>query len=187
MPRRIQVTDHLSPEELHARYRTAKHPVEKTHWQVLWLIQQGKTSRAVAEATGYTPAWVRALVSRYNQGGPAVMEDGRRGRSGRRSLLSAEQQAELVKALEGPAPSGGLWSGPEVARWIGAKLGRKVPPQRGWIYLRRAGHTPQAPRPRHEEADPEAQRSFQGERAARARSPGAAGAPGRGGGVVDDG
>jgi transposase len=170
MGRRIQVGGPLSTEELQQRYRSATHPAEKMHWQVLWLIAQGKTAAEVAEVTSYTVNWVRALVGRYNRGGAEAVEDGRRGHSGRRPLLSAELEAELPLVVQGPAPRGGLWSGPEVARWMSEKLGRTIRPQRGWEYLRRAGQTPQIPRPRHGDSDPEAQEAFQGG-TPRARSP----------------
>lgn len=170
MPTRIQVKPHLSPEELEQRYRKSAHPSEKMHWQVLWLIAGGKTSAEVAEATGYTINWVRELVGRYNRGGAKAILDGRRDHSGRRPLLSEEQEEALTKALEGDAPRGGLWSGPEVARWMSEQLGRPVAPQRGWEYLRKVGQTPQVPRPRHGDADPEAQEAFQAG-TPRARSP----------------
>lgn len=167
---RIAVEGHLSTEELQQRYRRSAHPSEKTHWQVLWLIAEGKGSEEVAAATGYTINWVRELVVRYNRGGPEAALDGRRGHSGRRPLLSLEQERALREALGGDAPGGGLWSGPEVARWMSAQVGRAVPPQRGWVYLRKMGHTPQVPRPRHGDADPEAQEAFQAG-APRARGP----------------
>jgi len=174
MSRRIRVEGHLSTEELQQRYRSATHPSEKMHWQVLWLISKGEPTQEVAEVTTYTVDYVRTLVRRYNRGGPEAVLDGRRGHSGRRPLLSPEQKAELPEALEGPAPRGGLWSGPEVARWMSEKLGRTVLPQRGWEYMRRAGRTPQIPRPSHKEGDPDAQEAFQ-EGTPRARSPGVPG------------
>lgn len=172
MGRRIHVEGDLSTEELQQRYRSATHPSEKMRWQVLWLVSKGESAEEAAEVTTYTADWVRALVRVYNKGGPETVLDRRRGRSGRRRLLSPEQEAELPAVLEGPAPSGGLWSGPEVARWMSEKLGRTIRPQRGWEYIRRAGQSPQIPRPSHGEGDPEAQEAFQ-ERAPQARSPGA--------------
>lgn len=161
MAHRIRLASHLSTEELFTRYRQAKRASEKTHWQVLWLIDQGKPSLEAAEATGYSQKWVRRLVARYNAGGPDAMQD-RRRENKRERLLSEEQRSELSAALEGPAPRGGLWSGPEVARWMSEKLGRTVRPQRGWDYLRLADYTPQVPRPAHEKANPESQATFQG-------------------------
>jgi transposase len=162
MAHRIRLAPHLSTEELFAGYRLAKRASEKTRWQVVWLLSQGKTSQEAAEATGYSQKWVRRLAARYNAEGLDGLQDRRRKNPGQRRLLSPEQQSELSVALEGPAPRGGFWSGPEVARWMSEKLGRTVSPQRGWDYLRQADYTPQVPRPAHESADPELQASFQG-------------------------
>jgi transposase len=69
-------------------------------------------------------------------------------------LLGEEGQSELRGALEGVPPGGGMWSGPKVARWIGERVGKeKVHAQRGWEYLRRAGMSPQVPRPSNARAD----------------------------------
>ncbi len=57
-----------------------------------------------------------------------------------------------VIARAEPPRDGGLWTGPKVAAWMGARLGQKVWPQRGWDYLRRLEHSLQVPRPRHAEA-----------------------------------
>lgn len=186
MPRRIRVHEHLATEELQQRYRRSAHPAEKMHWQVLWLIAQGQPASDVAEATGYTTNWVRELVGRYNRGGPDAVLDRRRGHSGRHRLLSDAQEQALREALDGDAPRGGLWSGPEVARWMSERLATYVAPQRGWDYLRKVGHTPQVPRPRHEDADPEAQEAFQ-EGTPRARSPGTRGTSGGRGRALGDG
>ncbi|HEV7129456.1 MAG TPA: winged helix-turn-helix domain-containing protein [Ktedonobacterales bacterium] len=88
------------------------------------------------------------------------MGDRRRQRRGPVYLLTAEQQAVLAQTLEGAGPDGGLWSGPQVAMWMSAQLGRRVWPQTGWVYLRRLGFTPHRPRPRHVKADADAQATF---------------------------
>jgi hypothetical protein len=44
MSRRIRVEGHLSTGELQQRYRSATHPAEKMHWQVLWLISKGEST-----------------------------------------------------------------------------------------------------------------------------------------------
>src|SRR6202008_5023203 len=124
--RRISVEGHLSTEELQQRYRRSGHPSEKTHWQVLWLIAQGKGCEEGASATGYTMNWVGELVVRYNRGGPEAVLDGRRGHSGRRPLLSEDGERSLREALGGSAPGGGLWSGPEVGRWLSGQVGREL-------------------------------------------------------------
>jgi hypothetical protein len=58
----------------------------------------------------------------------------------------------LRAALAEPPADGGLWTGPKVAAWMAARLGREVWPQRGWGYLKKLGHSLQVPRPRHAKA-----------------------------------
>ena len=123
---------------------------------MIWLKAQGWQTRDVARSTGFKTDWVRRLMRRYNKHGPESLGD-RRASNGREALLSEAQRQELLAALAKPSLYGGLWTSAKVARWIGERLGRKVWPQRGWVYLRDLGMTLQRPRPRHVKADPEAQ------------------------------
>ena len=54
MPKMIKLEPHLGSEELEDRYRKARDPVLRSHYQILWLISQGKTTTQVMEATGYS-------------------------------------------------------------------------------------------------------------------------------------
>ena len=110
----------------------------------------------VAAVTSYTVNWIRIIARRYNQRGPAGLEDRRHRNPGATGLLSAGQRAALAAALEQSPPDGGVWTGPEAAAWMTAMLGRRVRPQQGWEALRRLGWTAKVPRPRHVNADPAA-------------------------------
>ena len=160
MAKHVTIQPYLSREELETRYRKAREGVEKSHWQILWLLAQGKATREVAEVTGYCLNWIHILVRRYNQQGPQAIVDQRHRNPGAAPLLSAEQQAHLVQALDGPAPDGGLWTGRQVAQWIQTHSGRQVHPQRGWEYLKRLNYSKRVLRPRHAKADPAAQEAF---------------------------
>jgi transposase len=160
MARRLTLHNHLAPAEIEQRYRRARDPVARSHWQILWLLARGDPTAAVAQVTGYSPTWIYTIVRRYNAAGPAGVGDRRRQNRGADPLLAPEQQAALRAALAGPAPEGGRWTGPAVARWMAGALGRPVGVQRGWEYLRRLGFTPQVPRPRHVGTDPAAQEAF---------------------------
>lgn len=48
MARRIHLAEHLSVDELGQRYRRAGDPVERSRWQMLWLLGQGQTAQQVA-------------------------------------------------------------------------------------------------------------------------------------------
>ncbi len=160
MSRQIKLTSHLSVAELEQRYRQSEASVTRSHFQMLWLLAQGKTAQEVAEVTGYSPYWIGQIARRYNADGPDALGDRRQHNSGGHWLLSAEQQADLEQALTKPPEDGGLWNSTKVAAWMTETTGRKVRPQRGWDYLRLLGYTPQIPRPRHYKADPDAQETF---------------------------
>jgi transposase len=161
MGKRIKVATTQSVAELESAYRRASDPVERSQRQMVWLVANGRTTTEVAEATGYSPDWIRAIIQRFNASGH--VGDRRHHNPGghARALLDANQQAELAQALEGPAPDGGRWSSAKVAAWISARMGRPVGVVRGWEYLQRLTYRPLVPRPRHVQADPEAQEAFQ--------------------------
>lgn len=160
MPRHLAVTPHLPVAELERRYRAARDPVERTHWQVIWLVAGGRTCAEVAAVVGYSVEWVRKLIGRWNADGPAALTDRRHRNPGGTPLLGPGLRAELRTALDGRAPDGGLWTGPKVAAWMSARLDRPIRPQRGWEAVRQLGFTLQRPRPRATQADPVAQRAF---------------------------
>jgi transposase len=164
MARRIHLYPHLPPLELSRRARQAPNLVEARRWQLLALVADGKTVKAAAQLVGLYPNYARRVVQRYNQEGPPGVRDRRLTQTPpvRPPLLSLDQQQDLAQALQGPAPGGGLWTGPAVARWIAQKTGReRVAPQRGHDYLHRLRMSPQRPRPRQHDADPAAQAAFQ--------------------------
>ena len=67
---RLTLAGHLSESDIFERYRKTTQAVERTHWQIIYLKGQGKTVGEIAEVTGYSPAWIRRLIHRYNQEGP---------------------------------------------------------------------------------------------------------------------
>lgn len=155
------VAGHLSAAELGRRFRAARGRVERGHLQMVWLLVQGRSRGEVARIMGLSGCWVAEIVRRYNAAGPDGLGDRRRGNGGAKPLLGAEDEAALRTALAAPPSDGGLWTGPKVAAWMGARLGREVWPQRGWDYLRKLGHSPQVPRPRHAKAaSPEEQAEY---------------------------
>jgi transposase len=162
---RFAVAAHLSADELAARYRAARDPVERSRWQMIWLLICGRSLKEVAAVTGFSSRWIREVVKHYNATGAPALADQRHRNAGAAPLLDAAGQQALDEALREPPPDGGLWTGRKVARWIAEHLGRSpgaIPPKRGWVYLRRLDYTPRVPRPRHAKAaDPAAQAAFQ--------------------------
>jgi transposase len=160
MPKRIQIMPHLSLEELEQRYRQASDGVERSHYQIIWLLAQGRRSEEVAELTGYSRAWIYELVSSYNRLGPEALGDKRHENPGAVPLLNEFQQAQLWQLIQEQTPDGDLWTGPKVAAWMSELLGHPVHPQRGWEYLRAMEMRRRRPRPSHVEADPQEQEAW---------------------------
>jgi transposase len=160
MPKRLSIQPYLALHDVKCRYRAAKEPVVRSHWQIIWLLAHGRTSAQVAVSTGYSVKWIRTVAQRYNRNGPSGLGDLRHRNPGQPGLLPAAQRAALATALDRQPPDGGLWTGPKVAAWMAATLGRPVHPQRGWEMLRRLGLRLKVPRPRHAKADPAAQAAF---------------------------
>jgi transposase len=157
MPKRMKLSPHATKEELEQRYRKARDPVERSHYQIVWLLSEGRRTEEVSEVTGYSPGWVRKIARRYNERGVEGLGDRRHQNPGakERALLDESGEEELVEAPQGPPPAcvgGGMWSGPKVARWIAKRNGlEKVYVQRGFEYLRKVRYSPQVPRPSNNE------------------------------------
>jgi transposase len=149
---RLPIAPHLSHDEVARRYRTCRTGVEKTHWQILWLLTRDPTPPTPAEVApqvGLTPAWVRAVLKRWNAQGPAGLADRRSAGNGGRPKLSEEQQAALFEALQGRPSDGGLWTGPKVAAYVRDRWGVAVRAETGWRWLTGLGLSLQVPRPRN--------------------------------------
>ncbi|HEX6777343.1 MAG TPA: winged helix-turn-helix domain-containing protein [Ktedonobacterales bacterium] len=161
--RRIKLAAHFAVEELEQHYRQAHDGIERSHWQIIWLLAQGHAAVKVAAMTGYSAYWIGQLAQRYNAAGAAGLRNHRQeSRANPHALLgSAEDWEALRTALAHPAPQGDVWNSRTVAAWLGERVGHRVHPTTAWKYLRQLGWTPQTPRPRHtRSADPAEQEAF---------------------------
>ena len=152
--KRLPVVEHLKPEEIDRRYRARTNAAEKSRWHILWLVTRAEhplSATAAAKLVGFTPAWGRAILKRYNAHRPDALLDGRRN-NGNDPKLTPEQQAQLVAALRAEPSDGGLWSGPKVADFVKDQFGVEVWPQTGWQWLKDLGFRLVVPRPRHPKA-----------------------------------
>jgi transposase len=137
MPKRLTVAEHLSLAELETRGQTCADEKERRRWLVLWLLAAGHGTAEASSVTGFSLAWIRRLLHRYNAEGEAAVGDARRHNRGAAPLLAPEIQAELAAALKGPAVHGGPWTSRDVVDWIEQRTGLRTHLQRGWAYLKR--------------------------------------------------
>ena len=148
-----KVAEHLSLAELQAGYRTSEDARLARHYQVIWLLAQGRSCAEVAQLTSLARRWVEQLLARYNAFGPSSLGDRRRGNGARATILTPAVLDVLRERLKRPPDDGGVWTSRKVAAVIAAELGlERVAEQRGWEALRAMGWTIQRPRPRHARA-----------------------------------
>jgi transposase len=157
---RVQIAEHLSQEEVEKRYRNSSEGVERSQWQIIWLLVGGKTTGEVKAATGYSLTWIREIAGRYNREGEEGIGDRRHRNPGRAGNLSAGQDKALAAAFEAAQERGENWNGQHVAAWMSEHLGRKIHMQRGYEWLAKHEQTPQVPRPSHHEANAQEQAAF---------------------------
>ena len=157
-----RVVEHLSVAELRAGYRGSGDATLARHFQVIWLLAQGRTVAETARLTSFVPRWIEELLVRYNVFGPSSLGDRRRGNGAKATILTAEVLAVLRERVKRPPDDGGVWSSRKVAAVMATELGlTKVAEQRGWEALRAIGWTIQRPRPRHARAaTPDEQAKF---------------------------
>ena len=153
--KRLPIVLHLPLEEIARRYRACRSGVEKTHWQILWLLTRPDQPLGPAQAAqqvGLSPTWVRALLKRWNADGPAGLADRRVEANGGQSKLTPEQHVDLWAALRQSPPDGGLWTGTKVASYVRDRWDVRICKQTGWGWLKGLGFSLQVPRPSHPEA-----------------------------------
>ena len=154
------MAEHLNEAEVEKRYRNASEGVERSQWQIIWLLVRGKTTGEVEAATGYSLTWIREIAARHNREGAEGIGDRRHQNPGHVGNLSAQDDKALAKAFEEAQARGENWNGQHVAAWMSEHLGRKIHMQRGYEWLKRHKQTPQVPRPSHHEANPAQQEAF---------------------------
>lgn len=166
----IRLEPHLTVDELRQQYLAARDANLRTRWHAMWLLAQGRSGHEVGRILCRAPSTIGRWARQYNAAGPSGLRDRRadaRGRPGLLSRLNPAQRERLEQSLEdGEAPpevGGGLWHGPKVARWLELALGRErgsLDDKQGWRALRQLGFSRQRPRPRHPDADPQAQEAW---------------------------
>lgn len=152
MPRpSLPFVRHRTVNQVWAKYRACRHPVEKARWHAVWLLARTdvpRTAALVADVVGLSSVTVRAVRRRWNDHGPAGLGDRRKG-NGAPPKLTPRRRAAPYAGLQKRPPDGGLWTGPKVARYVRDRWHVVVRPETGWRWLRDLGFTRQVPRPSH--------------------------------------
>lgn len=151
---------HLSLEEVKKPMSTEPRPLYRQRWLIIYnaLVEPGK-AEDIARHCGVSKASVHAVISSYNRLGVAAVETP--GKGGRRSgYLSGEEEREFLAPFFGRAEKGELATTEEIWRAFEARVGHQVDDSTIYRLLSRHSWRKLMPRPRHPQADPQAQQQL---------------------------
>ena len=158
----LAIRTDLSAGELRALARREKDPRAASRLYAIAHALEGKSRAEAARLAGMERQALHDAVVRYNAEGLAGLHDRPKGR--RRSVLSNEESARLKDlVLAGPdlaRHDRTEWTLPTLAEEIARLWGKRLHPASLSRVLRRLGLSKQKTRPRHPQADLEAQERF---------------------------
>lgn len=157
----MTVRPHHSIDELHRLYRSEIGARMARRLQTIWLARQGSTCREIMAVTGASRRAVQQWVAKYNACGLDGLVD--RPRCGAPTKLSPAIEQEIRDRIEaGPTDTDAVsvFAAPAIREMIHREYGVLYSLTGLHDWLRRMGFSYQAPRPRHENSDPQAQEAF---------------------------
>ena len=101
----------MDAKALRRRMILAPTPRERERWNAIWLLAQGWTAAATAEALERDPHTIGRWASAFGEGGPAALIFEQTG--GSPPVLGETQQAELKAAVQQLPEQAGI----ELANW----------------------------------------------------------------------
>jgi transposase len=158
----MQTVSHHSVDELR-RLRREASGVLRDRLQMVILAMEGQTATRIAQAVGSSRRTVQDCVYRFNRSGLQGLED-RRG--GNHRHLTDEQERQICEYLDRTAddPHQGVRRGQDLRQWIEQQFGVMYTLTGIYGLLRRLKYSWLMPRPRHAQANPQAQEEFKKKR-----------------------
>jgi transposase len=158
----LEIRTDLSAGELRALARREKDPRAASRMYAIAHALEGLSRAEAARLAGMERQALHDAVVRYNSEGLAGLHDRPKGHA--RPVLSDEESARLKQiVLAGPdlARHGRTeWTLPALAEEIARLWGKSLHPASLSRVLRRLGLSKQKTRPRHPQADAQAQEAF---------------------------
>jgi len=141
-------------------YKRSTCAVERRRIQLIATLTEGQSKKEALAVTRYgDPAYCKA-IRRYNEQGLAGLCDRRHSNKGAPTLLSDAQLLLMAQAIRYDFARGVMWDGHKVQAWLKDSFDLEIYPGRAYEFLAQVGFSRQSPRPRHVDADGEAQDAF---------------------------
>ena len=151
---------HMDARDLRRRLILSPKPRERERWHAVWLLSQGWTASAAAQALERDPHTIGRWLSAFGKGGSGF--DVRADRVP--PALSEAQQAELRAAVQEPPPATGIgmpnWIWRVVHQFVARRYGPGLSRNSCLNYLHRLGFVLKRPKKRLVKADERKRESF---------------------------
>jgi transposase len=155
-----RAASHLSVEEVKERMNTDPRPWVRQHWWIIYnALVAPRKAQEIALHTGVSVTTVHRVISVYNRLGAAAMETP--GKGGRRhEYLTLPEEKAFLAPFFAQAERGEIATAAQIQGAYEAKVGHEVDDSTIYRLLARHGWRKLMPRPRHPQADPQAQEHF---------------------------
>lgn len=159
--RTLQLVNHLTDAQLKERLSLSKGKPEFSRWQILYMVQVGKVHSAaiISPLINLSKHSIYKIVEQYNKSGVEGIKYTQRG-GRRRSLLSVEDEALLLNAIEQKASKGLIKTANDIRAMVEQKVGKAVSDDFLWDLLNRNGWKKKMPRPHHPKRNTSEQQEF---------------------------
>ena len=160
MGRVTRAVAHLSIEEVKSRLKTDPRSWCRQRWLIIYnALVEPRKAEDIARHCGVSKATVHDVISTYNRLGEAAVEtSGKGGR--RRQYLTLEEEKEFLAPFFKQAQAGLIATTAEIWHAFEKRVGHHVDDSTSYRLLNRHGWRKLLPRPRHPQADPQAQDQF---------------------------
>ena len=155
-----RAASHLSVDEVKERMNTDRRPWVRQHWWIIYnALVAPRKAEEIALHTGVSATTVHRVISTYNRLGPTALETA--GKGGRRhEYLTWQEEKEFLAPFFAQAHNGEIATVAQIQRAFEAKIGHEVDDSTIYRLLARHGWRKLMPRPRHPQADLQAQEQF---------------------------
>lgn len=132
-------------------------------WQIIYLVQtnKNKTTKDISEFLGIAKSKIYKVIQEYNKHGISWRTyNNWGGRREKRSLLSLEEEANILKEVEKDALQGKILIYKQVKEIIEKKISKNISDDYVWDLFKRHGWSKKVPRQHHPKRDLEKQEEY---------------------------
>ena len=146
MAKKYEITKEQK-EEIEAARKRNRNKRTEAKLKVLVLRAEGKTAKEIHQKTGFHPAYVSTLVSKYVHGGLEAITGNHY--KGNRRNIQVEEEAELLRPFEEKAEKGQIVETSKIKEAYEKRVGHKIGSGQIYRVLKRQGWRKVMPRSRH--------------------------------------